>query len=152
MEGRAMSDDLDAVEEEPEITVNKEAVEESVQDWKNRLQALFQEVRAWALKNGWRVDDSGEVSMHEELMQKFNVPATRQPTLRLDGERGYALFKPKGLWVIGANGRIDLYTSKGTFIIVDLAERDTSPRWTIFRASQNHEGDLFSPEMIANLV
>ena len=85
-------------------------------------------------------------------MQKFGVLATEQPTLRLDGEDGYALFKPKGLWVIGANGRIDLYTSKGTFIIVDLAERGAAPRWTIFRASQKPDGDAFKPEMITTLV
>jgi hypothetical protein len=147
-----MNDDLDALEESPQATFTRELVEERVQDWKNRLHALFQEVCAWAVEKGWRVDDSGTVGMHEELMQKFDVPATRQPTLRLDGERGYALFKPRGPWVIGANGRIDLYTSKGTFIIVDLAERGTPPRWTIFRASQSREGDLFIPEMIANLV
>jgi hypothetical protein len=147
-----MSDDLDAMEEGAETTITKELVEERVQDWKNRLHALFREVSAWAQKNGWQVDNSGQVSMHEELMQKLNVPATSQPILRLDGDRGYALFKPKGLWVIGANGRIDLYTSRGTFIIVDLGERDAPPRWTIFRASKKREGDLFSPEMIANLV
>jgi hypothetical protein len=147
-----MNDDLDAVEESPQTTVTKELVEERVRDWKNRLRAFFQEVRAWAIEKGWQVDDSGAVGMHEELMQKFDVPATRQPTLRLDGEHGYALFKPRGPWVIGANGRIDLYTSKGTFIIVDLAERGSAPRWTIFRASQNRDGDLFRPEMIANLV
>jgi hypothetical protein len=147
-----MSDDLDAMEESPQTTVTKELVEERVKDWKERLHALFQEVRAWAVENGWRVDDSGTIGMHEELMQKFGVPATEQPTLRLDGDHGYALFKPKGLWVIGANGRIDLYTSKGTFSIVDLAERGTDPRWTIFRASQKRDGDLFTPEMIENLV
>ncbi|NJO53957.1 MAG: hypothetical protein HC829_03150 [Bacteroidales bacterium] len=107
-----MSDDLDAIEESPQTTVTKELVEKRVQDWKIRLHALFQAVRTWALANGWRVDDSGTVGMHEELMQTFDVPATEQPTLRLDGDRGYALFKPKGLWVIGANGRIDLYTSR----------------------------------------
>ncbi len=90
--------------------------------------------------------------MHEELMEQFGVPATEQPTLRLDDEHRYALFKPKGLWVIGANGRIDLYTSKGTFIMVDLAEHGATPRWTIFRTNQNRDGEPFKPEMIANLV
>lgn len=147
-----MSDDMDAMEQSPLTTVTKELVEERVQDWKKRLNALFDQIRNWAAANGWRVDDSGVVGMHEELMQQFDVPATEQPTLRLDGDRGFALFKPKGLWVIGANGRIDLYTSKGTFIIVDLAERGAAPRWTIFRASQRRDGDLFTPEMIASLV
>jgi hypothetical protein len=147
-----MIDDLDAMEQSPQATVTKELVEERVQDWKNRLSAFFQEVRAWAEKNGWRVENSGNVVMHEELMQKFGVPATQQPMLRLNPGHGYALFKPKGLWVIGANGRIDLHTSKGTFIIVDLADYGSTPRWTIFRASQKRDGDLFTPDMIANLV
>jgi hypothetical protein len=149
--GGAMSDDFDVMEETPQTPITKELVEERVRDWKNRLRALFQEVRAWAEANGWRIDDS-TVGMHEELMQKFDVPATKQPTLRLDRENGYALFKPKGLWVIGANGRIDLYTSKGTFIIIDSAESGAAPRWTIFRASTKRDGDRFIPEMIANLV
>jgi hypothetical protein len=71
-----MSDDLDAMEEGLQTSVTKELVEERVQDWKDRLHALFQDVRAWAMENGWRVDDSGTVGMHEELMQKFGVPAT----------------------------------------------------------------------------
>jgi len=147
-----MNDDLDLMDERPQTAVTKELVEARVQDWKARLTDLFQEIQGWALKNGWRVDDSGTVGMNEDLMQRFEVPATKQPTLRLDGERGYALFKPKGLWVIGANGRIDLYTSRGAFIIVDLAERGDVPRWTIFRASEKREGDLFVPDMITNLV
>jgi hypothetical protein len=149
---RNMSDDLDAMEESPRDTVTKEQVQKRVQDWKNRLHALFHEISDWAKKNGWQVNDGGTVRMHEELMQELDVPATEQPMLRLDRERNYALFKPKGLWVIGANGRIDLYTSKGTFIIVDLAERGAGPRWTIFRASQKRGGDHFEPEMITDLV
>jgi hypothetical protein len=147
-----MSDDLDSMEETPHTTITKEQVQEQVQDWKNHLRALFNEISAWAKQNGWQVNDGGTVRMHEELMQKLDVPATDQPTLRLDREHSYALFMPKGPWVIGANGRIDLYTSKGMFVIVDLGERGTDPRWTIFRASQNRDGDHFKPEMVAGLV
>jgi hypothetical protein len=147
-----MTDDLGVVDGDLETSVTKEDVEKRVQDWKTRLSDLFRRVSDWARENGWQVNDSGEVSLHEDLMQRFNLPATGQPTLRLDGERGYALFKPKGLWVIGANGRIDLYTSRGTFIIVDLAERGTAPRWTIFRTNSKPEGEPFSPELLTNLI
>lgn len=147
-----MTDDLEDMEERPQASITKEDVEARVKDWKYRLHALFKEVSAWAEKNGWRVDNSGTVGMHEELMEKFEVPATTQPTLRLDSDQGYVLFKPKGLWVIGANGRIDLYTSKGTFIIIDLAERGHAPKWTIFRATQKRDGDLFTPEMLESLA
>jgi hypothetical protein len=148
-----MSDDIDTIEETAgPAAINRELVADSVRDWLARLHTFFQTVRTWAVEHGWRVDDSGTVGMHEEPMQRFNMAPTTQPTLRLEKDGGYALFKPKGLWVIGANGRIDLYTSKGTFIIVDLAERGMPPRWTIFRASHKREGDPFEPEIIGNLT
>jgi len=78
-----MSDDLDAMEESPETTFTKEDVEKGVQDWKERLRALFQDVHAWAQENGWHVNASGTVEMHEELMQEFGVPATDQATAPL---------------------------------------------------------------------
>lgn len=90
--------------------------------------------------------------MFDELMQQCGGPATEQPTLRSDADHDYALFKPKGLWVIGANGRIDLDTSKGPFIIVDLAERGASSRWTIFRASPKPDGEGFTPDILARLA
>jgi len=147
-----MNDELDNTEERAQTLISKDSVEARIEDWKSRLRTLYRQVSDWGLKNGWTVDNSGTVEMYEELMQKFDVPATEQPTLRLDGEQGYILFKPKGLWVIGANGRIDLYTSKGTFIIVDLAERGTPAQWTIFRATEKRDGDRFTPEMLASLV
>lgn len=147
-----MDDDLENMEERPQTPVTKESVEARVADWKNRLTDLFSQVQDWALKSGWQVDDSGTVRMREELMVKFGVPATTQPTLRLDSSQGYILFKPKGLWVVGANGRIDLYTSKGTFIIVDLSERFDPPNWKIFRATDRLDGDQFTPEMLGSLV
>lgn len=140
------------MEEDSQTTVTKEYVEARVANWKARLQAFFQVIQAWAERNGWKVDGSGTVRMHEELMQNVGVPATDQPTLRLDNDHGYALFKPKALWVVGANGRIDLYTSKGTFIIVDLEDANAAPRWTIFRATQRRDGDPFTPDIIARLV
>jgi len=148
----AMNDDLENMEEGSQTSVTKELVEARVEDWKSRLHDLFRLVRGWALENGWEVDGSGTVEMHEELMRRFGIPATEQPTLRLDGNQRYVLFKPKALWVVGANGRIDLYTTKGAFIIVDLAEPSANPKWTIFRATDKRDGDHFTPEMLDNLA
>ena len=147
-----MDDDLNSTEVSSQNEFTKEYVETRVEEWKNRLNNLFKEVKNWATKNGWQINDSGTVIMDEELMQKYSLSSTTQPTLRLDNEHGYALFKPKGLWVIGANGRIDLYTSKGTYIIVDLAKYEDKPKWTIFRATDKQDGDLFVPELIADIT
>ena len=147
-----MSDDLEVAEEGAEPLLTKEHVEERVADWQSRLTGLFDQVSVWAKSAGWVVDSHSAAPMHEELMRKYGVPAALQPLLRVENAKGYALFKPKGLWVIGANGRIDLYTSKGSFIIVDLADYKGSPKWTIFRVTHKREGETFKPEMLGDLV
>lgn len=147
-----MNDKIDEANGETATGVTKESVEERVAEWKRRLRSLYAEVRTWGKQNAWSVSDDATVGMNEELMQRTGVSPTNQPVLRLDGPKGYALFKPKGLWVIGANGRIDLYTSKGAYVLVDLADYGASPRWTIFRTSDKREGIAFTPEVIEGLV
>ena len=147
-----MIEDLDPMVEDLTPTITRKYVEGRVAEWKERLRALFAEIGEWAKDAGWQIDGSETVRMDEELMQKFGVSATDQPVLRLDRDGAYALFKPKGLWVIGANGRVDLYTSKGVYVIVDRADRDAPPQWTIFRASEKRDGDLFVPELISRLA
>ncbi|MDO9416294.1 hypothetical protein [Pararhizobium sp.] len=138
---------------EPGPVLTKDDVSRRVDDWLKRLRDLFAVTTEWALKNGWTVGDVGSTPMNEELMQHFGIAARDQPVLRLDkAAESYALFKPKALWVIGANGRIDLYTSKGVFIIIDQADKYEQPRWTLFRGSNKKEGDRFSPELILSLV
>lgn len=147
-----MSDDVENNDDNPGQEVTRDKIEERVADWKQRLELLFGRIRDWAGQNNWIASDGGTVEMNEELMRTTGVPPTRQPVLRLDRTNQYALFKPKGLWVIGANGRIDLHTSKGTYVMVDLADPGTEAQWTIFRNTPKRDGTPFSPEIIENLV
>lgn len=134
-------------------SITREEIEARVKDWLQRLENLFTSVQNWATMRDWTVTDVGTVVMNEELMHKFDVQARELPTLKIDGKAGaYALLKPKALWVIGANGRIDLYTSKGTYIIVDKAPRFDVPDWRIFRADTKGEGRSFDPSLLEELV
>jgi hypothetical protein len=136
-----------------EANLTKEDVQRRVDDWLKRLSSLFDETRKWAQEHGWSTSDAGKVPMVEELMRKYDVPQAEQPTLKLTDSKGaFALFKPKGLWIIGANGRIDLYTTKGAYIIVDLSEPFGAANWTIFRADNKREGKPYIPALLAELV
>lgn len=146
------SDELEQLDDTLPPGVTREHIESRVDEWRQRLHDLFSDVIIWARAQGWRVDDSGRVPMHEQLMRQFDMPATDQPVLRLDGEQGYALFRPKALWVIGANGRVDLFTARGAFTIVDLAEAGEAPRWTVYGGNKSPNGALFSPALIETLV
>ncbi|MCC5978427.1 MAG: hypothetical protein JJU21_10225 [Salinarimonas sp.] len=152
MTADTMSDELEQVDDTPAPGVTREHIECRVDEWRQRLHDLFSDVEIWARARGWRVDDSGRVPMHEQLMRQFDMPATDQPILRLEGEHGYALFKPKALWVIGANGRVDLFTSRGAFNIVDLAEAGEAPRWTVFGGNKSPNGASFSPTLLESLI
>jgi len=146
-----INDDDLSVDSETELS--KEEIEHRVHDWLDRLRDLFQKTEHWAASQGWNADSSDTVEMNEEPMKRRGVPAQKQPTLRLESPGGgYALFKPKGLWVIGANGRIDLYTPKGAFIIVDQAEQFSTPRWRLFRADKRPEGTPYTPDVIPGLI
>ena len=146
-----MIDDLEASETQPGVT--RDEIERRVDDWLDRLHGMFASTEGWAVENGWRVASSGTSMMDEELMRRVHMSPRQQPTLRLEREDGgYALFKPKGLWVIGANGRIDLYTPKGAFIIIDQAGQYEEPRWRVFRTSDRREGSQYTPEILRDLV
>lgn len=146
-------DDDDDLPDSNSATFGKADVEARVHDWLTRLNGFFRENSQWAQSQGWTIDLSGRVPMHEHLMQKFRVSAAQQPVLRIDSPQGgYALFKPKGLWVIGANGRIDLYTGKGAFVIIDQAEKFEPPKWRLFRSENKREGVAYDPALLSGLM
>lgn len=132
---------------------NRQDVEDRVDDWLRRLDALFAEVRDWAGRSGWTVSAAGTIPMREDMMDRAGVAERRQPMLRLEGEGGrYAWFKPKALWVIGANGRVDLYTSGGIAVLVDVAAAFAPADWRIYRGPIKAEGQRFTPDMLPALA
>ena len=134
-------------------SLTKADVERRVEDWLQRLERLYRGIAQWADERGWSVDRAQTVEIHEELMRRFAVPARRQPVLRIeDGHSGYALFKPKGLWVIGANGRVDLFTSRGVYILVDFADHFAEPNWMIISPNQTFAQTPFRPELLVDYI
>jgi hypothetical protein len=98
-----------------------------VEDWENRVNALYGDVEKWAEQMpGLRSDRTRSVEMSEELMQKFAVPDRELPVLDiLRGDEAVASFVPRGLWLIKYNGRIDIITAAGTRVLLDAGEKGT---------------------------
>ena len=65
-------------------TIDAEHIRRRVDDWEERLGALFAAIGGW-LPDGWEARQGAPVVMHEELMRKFGVAAKRMPTLELKG-------------------------------------------------------------------
>src|SRR5579872_3103385 len=119
------------LEETTSQVIDRDHISRRVDDWANRIDALYRQIAGW-LPAGWTSERTGTVRMGEELMKRFNVPERELPVLQLlhQGEPS-ARIEPRGLWIIGANGRLDFFARSGHYVIVDSAENLESPDWRI---------------------
>jgi hypothetical protein len=112
-----------------EDNVDRDSVERRSQDWERRLNDLYSDVAAWR-PAGWRVRHGDDVGMHEDLMRRADMPARALPCrlLEKDAQRRGRL-EPRNLWIIGANGRVDLILSDRHDLIVDRSENFAAADW-----------------------
>ena len=110
-------------------SIDAEHVRRRVDDWEERLGGLFAAIGGW-LPDGREARQGAPVVMDEELMRRFGVAAKRMPTLDLGDRTGHvARLVPRGLWIIGSNGRVDLKRDGRRYLIVDMAESFEAPDW-----------------------
>src|SRR5437868_4533612 len=93
--------------------VTREDVLARLGEWQKRVHALYDEIEKAFRGKAFRSDRSGKHTSEELLVQSAGVTDEEQPKVdilrivRPDGTNA-ALLMPRGPWVIGANGRIDL--------------------------------------------
>ena len=112
-------------------SIDVQHVRRRVDDWEKRLNGLYAMIGGW-LPDEWEARDGELVTMHAELMRKFNVGSRRMPTLELVGKGNACVrFAPRGLWIIGSNGWVDVNRERGAhrYLIVDKAENFEEPEW-----------------------
>lgn len=124
-----------------------------VDDWLERLTALFDSIEAWAAANNWRAKRGPPISMLEPLMERYGLQPRDQPTLTLQPMNGGGVvsIQPRGLWVIGANGRVDVFSPRGAFVLIDVADQFQAPQWTLHHLGKG-KGERFEPKLIADLA
>lgn len=102
-----------------------------VENWKERVSKLYEQLRAW-LPTKFTTDTLRILRMHEKLMKRYNVGASILPILNVSCKGdSVATLTPRGLWIIGANGRLDLFTQQSHFVVVDRAMNFQTPDWEI---------------------
>jgi hypothetical protein len=109
------------------VPFEQRRVEAEVEDWVDRVGALYDEVQTWlADRADLRFERSRSVILSEELMQRFAVDDRDIPVLDiLDADQVVASFVPRGLWLVGSRGRIDVITRDRTVALVALGEAGT---------------------------
>jgi hypothetical protein len=127
-------------------------VRRRVESWVRKIDDLYAEIRKSAAAKLITVEDGAPTTMDEELMRRYGIPSRQLPTLLIKKADGIIKVIPKGLWVIGANGRIDLFTSRGLFMLVDFAaEPFDRPHWKIY-GPDRRAGVDFTPDELFDLV
>lgn len=134
--------------------ISKPYIESRVNDWMKRVGDLYALVKAsFADSQEIECRSARHIMMHEELMQKFGVAPKRVPILDIYKDKTLiASFKPVGLWVLGANGRVDILTKSGAFILADVAEKGNGSEWKVFAPDNRRKGAVFDSDFISGLV
>ncbi|MCY4451782.1 MAG: hypothetical protein OXC01_07510 [Immundisolibacterales bacterium] len=133
-------------------TIDAGHIRRRVDDWEERLGGLFAAIDGW-LPDGWEARQGAPVVMHEELMRKFGLDAKPLPTLDLrDGEGHVARLVPRGLWIIGSNGRVDLKRDGRRYLIVDMAENFEAPDWQAASAEQRCAREAVSEDWLRRIL
>ena len=133
-------------------TIDAEHIRRRVDDWEERLGGLFAAIGGW-LPDGWEARQGAPVVMHEELMRKFGIAAKWMPTLELQDRAGHvAKLVPRGLWIIGSNGRVDLKRDGRRYLIVDMAENFEAPDWQAVPAERRCTREAVSEDWLRRVL
>jgi hypothetical protein len=139
--------------------VSREHVLQRLWDWRDRVHKLYDEIERELQGTPFRCNREGKNTSGEELPQRVGITRAQQPEIdilrigRPDGTNAAVLY-PRGLWIIGANGRIDLriMPSVGgseTYMLLDQSEPLNGPaQWIRMPIGAPFEREPFDPHWL----
>ena len=128
-------------------------VAEDVTDWIHRVETLYADIRTWLIdRPDLRCEQTRTVVTSEDLMQKFAVTDQEIPVLDVLGpDEVVASFVPRGLWLIGSWGRIDIITREQTHVLVALKET-RNLAWYLLETDERRHKVVFDRDRLLALV
>jgi Domain of unknown function (DUF4258) len=131
---------------------SESGVKRRIDDWVFRIEKL-QESITNRLPEGWSAVRKGSVRMHEPLMKKFNLEPRELPKfVILHDSKMAGTLEPRGLWVIGTNGRLGLTLGTSRYVIVDKAPSFATPRWQFAPFSLRERTKPFGKDALLGLL
>jgi hypothetical protein len=111
------------------LEIDGRAVKKKVADWTARIKKLHLQLDDWVQGYPNALATRGEMKqVVEPLMKRFHVAAQSIPTYTVFVDKKWRIaFVPSAIWILGANGRIDITTNVRQHILVDLGGRDGAP-------------------------
>jgi hypothetical protein len=148
---------LDVWEKSTEGIFERSRVEAEVEGWVSRINTLYNTVQEWLRDEaGLRFERTRRVTMSEELMQLFAVTDRDLPLLDVfSGDQIIASFVPRGLWLIGAWGRIDVITNNVTTALVGIRNNpndDETFEWRLPKDGNRRDLMPLTKEALLSIV
>jgi hypothetical protein len=112
-------------------------VEQRLAQWHQQINTLFVTIGHWAKQSRHDALEGSSIEIDEETITKGIVAK--------------ATIVPVGLWVIGANGRVDVLTKKGTAMIVNSSDDPLKPRWLLY-SSHHDDGQPLDADRFLALI
>ena len=137
--------------------VDRERIEWRVRDWIERLNKLYESVKLLLQdrqdRDELKVLKGSTLQRPESLMTQFEVPPEMLPTLAVLKGTNRVSFVPSALWIIGANGRVNVTTNLHQFILVDLGGVDGAPSdWRIQTSRGSTDLRVFDSTVLEELI
>lgn len=102
-----------------EKKITKENVELRIHEWIVQLNSLFDKIEEWIQAfPDYRVKREQTTQRIEELMQRYGVKPREVPILKILSERQTISFVPSAIWIIGADGRVNITTNRKQYGLV----------------------------------
>ena len=139
--------------------VSREHVLQRLSDWRDRVHHLYDQVERELEGTPFKSNREGKYISTEEFPQRVGVAQREQPeidVLRIirPDNTDAAVFCPRGLWVVGANGQIDLRIKPPlggtrTYTLLDKSEPFARPaRWIRMPIGLPFDREPFDPRWL----
>ena len=111
---------------------DRQYIEQRLTDWRHRIETLFATVESWIPQGFFEVHRGSVTQPNEDLMRRYGVTPTEVPTLDLRRNGKRIAFVPSALWIIGADGRVNITTNTKQYCIVDMRQEHEGPsQWRL---------------------
>ena len=145
---------VDVWEKTDSSLFRRDMVIAEVSRWVESVEELYKDVIDWCSDvPDVKFESSRTVTMSEELMQKFAVNDRELPILDVVmGDQVLASLVPRGLWLVGAWGRIDVITQKQTQMLIMMRVEDGGLEWRIVSPDNRRQTEPLTKELMRCLL
>lgn len=157
MDGNIVDVTIAEAREKPD----RRRVLERLRDWQTRVHSLYESVQN-TLGPGYACDRTGKHESMEEMVQRAGLTPGEVPKLDIltitQNGKQVARFEPRSLWMIGANGQVNVVLTpksggRRLYMLIDRSlPLSNDSDWRIVQPSDRLHQPPFRPETFGDLL